>query len=213
MLRLVAYIYAYVQSVVRVVVIIMCALLLPRLFVAYVQREAQDNQSAVGTSHISVQTAIDTDTTHQRYSFLALLNEVHPFDIGAGSECAGQCVLLPASRQISKNKWHELRQRLKRLGVESAAFGYYHEGRREQCSGLKLFIQDPNGFSSFKTLLVILQFFKDAGVDLRFEQGFDAAMGNSCVRQFIEGSMRKDEFAREMYHEKIVFAKERGAAR
>lgn len=194
MKRLILYLYAYLRSALRVVLLIACALFLPRFFMMHISPVEQEP-----SADYADQTLIDSSAdAYYRDSFLGLLAEVEPFDVGTGS-----CVLLPAQQQVSKNVWHELRIRLKRQGVESVGYSYYNTEKKQQCAGLKLLLSEESDFSSFKTLLVVLQFFKKAGVQLKFSDQFDVAIGNSSVRRFIEGSIGKDEFER-MAHQRVI---------
>ncbi|MFC1845771.1 exo-beta-N-acetylmuramidase NamZ domain-containing protein [Candidatus Dependentiae bacterium] len=125
------------------------------------------------------------------YSFLGLLGEVRPFDIGIGTDKAFQCILLPETIKFSKKKWHELHLELKKLGVENSFYRYYSARKKQYCSGLRFHIANINAFSSFSTLLTILDFFKRSGLALTFSDHFDKAMGSEKVRQFLEGKLSK----------------------
>lgn len=127
------------------------------------------------------------------YSFLGLLGEVAPFDIGVGTDKAFQCILLPESIQFQKQKWCELRSLLEEQGIESTFYRYFSKRKKQYCSGLRLFIHDINTFSSFNTLLVVLDFFGHAGISLSFSSSFDSAIGTSKVRECLEGKISKKE--------------------
>ncbi|MCA9770140.1 DUF1343 domain-containing protein [Candidatus Dependentiae bacterium] len=128
------------------------------------------------------------------YSFLGLIGEVVPFDIGIGTDKAFQCILLPESLNFSKKKWYELQVVLKKLGVESTFYRYFSQRKKQYCSGLRLCISNIDQFSSFNTLLTILQFFKDTGITLSFSENFDTALGGTQVREFLEGKIEKNIF-------------------
>lgn len=130
------------------------------------------------------------------YSFLGLLGEVHPFDVGVGTDKAFQCILLPETVKFSKKKWHDLHLTLKKEGVENSFYRYYSPRKKLYCSGLRLSIADINTFSSFSTLLAILDFFKKSGVKLTFSKHFDKAVGSSEVREFLEGKLPRLELSK-----------------
>lgn len=128
------------------------------------------------------------------YSFLGLVGEVSPFDVGVGTEYAFQCMLLPDSLNFPKKKWYELQVLLKEMGVDSSLYLYFSKRKKEHCSGLRLSITDIDQFSSFSTLLKVLQFFKDAGVKLVFSKNFDVVFGTNQVRELVEGKANWHEF-------------------
>lgn len=129
------------------------------------------------------------------HSFLGLLGEVAPFDIGLGTDKAFQCILLPDKMKFPRHKWQELGLVLKDLGVESKVHRYYSARKKYHCSGLRLHIHDINHFSSFKTLLTILNFFKNNGVPLQFSPAFDQAMGSRSLRSLVQGSISLADLA------------------
>ncbi|HZW60856.1 MAG TPA: exo-beta-N-acetylmuramidase NamZ domain-containing protein [Candidatus Babeliales bacterium] len=125
------------------------------------------------------------------YSFLGLLGEIAPFDIGIGTDKAFQCMLLPESVGVTKQQWYELRTLLKNYGVESKWHRYFNDHTQHYYSGLKIHIKDINNFSSFNTLLAVLNFFKNTGVSLTFSKRFDSAVGTRSVREFFEGIVER----------------------
>ena len=125
------------------------------------------------------------------YSFLGMLGEVLPFDIGIGTSRAFQCILLPETIKFSKKKWHELHVKLEKRGVHNSFYRYYSARKKNYCSGLRLHITDINTFSSFSTLLMVLDFFKKHKVKLTFSKNFDRALGTYKVREFFEGHLSK----------------------
>jgi uncharacterized protein YbbC (DUF1343 family) len=146
------------------------------------------------------------------YSFLGLIGEVSPFDIGIGTEHAFQCILLPDSLTFSKKKWYELQVMLKEMSVDSSLYRYFSERKKEYCSGLRLSIADIDQFSSFTTLLKLLLFFKDAGVKLSFSKNFDCVFGTTQVRELVEGKANWCEFESTVNKQlNLFFAKARSS--
>jgi len=140
-------------------------------------------------------------------AFLGLLDQVTPFDIGLGTDKAFQCILLPDKIKFPKQKWLDLAAVLKDLGVESKEHRYYSARKKTHCSGLRLHIHDINHFSSFKTLLTMLTFFKHNGVPLQFSPSFDKAMGSSAIKALIQGTISKTEFALQVNNDLQLFFK------
>jgi len=130
------------------------------------------------------------------YSFLGLLGEVAPFEIGVGTNKAFQCVMLPDGLNFPRKKWAELQVALDKMGIESAFFTQFIERKKKKFSGLRLTVKDINTFSSFNTLLTMLSFFKKSGLNLSFSSNFDKAAGSSKIRDFIQDKIAKSELER-----------------
>lgn len=132
------------------------------------------------------------------YSFLGLLGEVTPFDVGVGTDNAFQCIMLPDSIKISKHQWHELRGILKYYGIKSSKHHCFSKRKKKFCTGLRIQITDINNFSAFNTLLAVLDFFKKAGVSLSYSQTFDKALGTTKVRRCLTGLVGREELEQEI---------------
>lgn len=132
------------------------------------------------------------------YSFLGLIGEIHPFDIGIGTDKAFQCILLPEHVAFSKKQWFKLRDQLHQLGIDSAYYRYFSHRKKEFCSGLRVNILDISNFSLFKALVATLEFFKAEGIDLKFSEQFCKIPGMYKIKQLVEGSMKKEEFESEI---------------
>lgn len=127
------------------------------------------------------------------YSFLGLLGEVRPFDLGVGTSRAFQCILLPESIKFSKKKWHELHLKLKECGVENSFYRYYSTRKKQYCSGLRLSVDNINAVSSFSVFLRVVQFFRQSGLQLTFSDHFDKAAGHPDVKKFLQGNLSKQK--------------------
>jgi len=141
---------------------------------------------------------INTASSCYGYSFLGILGEVIPFDIGIGTSKSFQCLLLPEKIGFAREKWYQLRHILATYGVESKWYRTFSKRKNEYCNGLALHVRDINNFSSFHTLLAILHFFKQEGLQLSFSSKFDDVIGSTKVRKFIEGSVERKELEQEV---------------
>lgn len=121
------------------------------------------------------------------YSFLSLLAEITPFDVGTATPQAFRCILLPEHMQIDRHKWFELRALLHGLGIESNFYRYYNNNKKQNMSGLQLSIADISNISTIKTLISVLTFFKNAGVPLHFSPTFDRLIGSTKMREYFQG--------------------------
>ena len=121
------------------------------------------------------------------YSFLGLLSQVSPFDVGIGTDRAFECLLLPESAGFGRQKWYELQVSLRNVGIESRFYRYFCPARKEYCSGLRFSMQSIHEHSTFNTLLSVLMFFKKSGLDLSFSACFDQTVGTPLVREVVQG--------------------------
>jgi len=115
------------------------------------------------------------------YSFLGVLGEVRPFDVGVGTQYAFQTILLPDTIRVPAHIWARLRALLETYAIRSTHHALTK--RNQQYSGLLLHFSNIMQTASFQLLVDLLQFFQKAGVALSFSNLFDKAMGTSLVRK------------------------------
>ncbi|PKN03144.1 hypothetical protein CVU75_03785 [Candidatus Dependentiae bacterium HGW-Dependentiae-1] len=132
------------------------------------------------------------------YSFLGLLGEVKPFDVGLGTEYALRSVALPETVRVPHTFWVDLAQRLKKIGVHSKPLRFYSPRKKLQCTGLFFTLSDPALFSSFQVLVSILTFMHKAGVPLIFSAAFDKAAGTAKLREYVQGDFSRALLARQV---------------
>lgn len=153
------------------------------------QFEAREMGSSTYTAH--------TESWYG-HTLFGLLAQVKPFDLAYDTDQAFQCILLPDSLYVSKQKWDDLAVLLKKSGIESSFYRYCNKKNEQQYSGLHLFITAINDFSSYKMVLTIVKFFQDAGVALSFSDSFDKQFGTDKVRSFLQGDVSRDVLASEI---------------
>lgn len=119
------------------------------------------------------------------YSFLGLLGEIRPFDVGIKTDKAFQTIMLP--EQIFKSHQLEKMQHiLANFGVKTSPVVSREKGKKPQkYHGFHIEIEDINATSSFNLLISLLQFFKDEGIELNFSNLFDRAIGTDSVRDHL----------------------------
>ncbi len=135
------------------------------------------------------------------YSFLGLLGEVSPFDIGIGTDKAFQCILLPQHIAFSKKQWFRLREQLKDLGIDSSCYRYYSHRKKEFCSGLRVCIRDISNFSLLKALVGTLEFFQKEGLALKFSNQFCTIPGMTKIKELVQGTLKREDFQAELKYE------------
>ena len=124
------------------------------------------------------------------YSFLGLLGEVGPFEIGVGTEHPFQRIMLPSSLCIKPEMWDRLKTVLANLHVTSSWCHYVHPIKKRSYVGLKIKIDDIAKISTMKTLIAILDFFKDT-VSFEFKL-FDKSIGSLVVREYVQNKKTKE---------------------
>lgn len=139
------------------------------------------------------------------YSFLGLLGEISPFDVGLGTDKSFQCLALPESIRFPKQKWYEVRALLKSHGIDSRYYRYYSKRKKRYCSGLTIGIANINQVSSFNTFLDLLDFFNKEGIKLTLSSGFDAALGTKRVREFLEGKIGRAQLQADVNNQLRTF--------
>lgn len=127
------------------------------------------------------------------FSICGILAQVAPCDIGLDTTHPYGCIMLPESVDFPEQRWYQLQVILRKLGVNSSFCRYFSESKNEFCRGLRLHIMNINQVDSFRTVLVILEFFKCSGVILAFSDYFDKMMGTALVRYYIQGKISKKE--------------------
>ncbi|MDZ4153460.1 DUF1343 domain-containing protein, partial [Methylicorpusculum sp.] len=132
------------------------------------------------------------------YSFLGLLGEIKPFDMGLGTEYAMRCLALPETVRLSHTFWADLAQRLKKIGVHSKPLSFYSPRKKLHCSGLLFALSNPALFSSFQTLVTIMTFMHKSGVPLVFSAAFDKAAGTAKLREYVQGDISRAVLARQV---------------
>lgn len=114
------------------------------------------------------------------YSFLGLLGEIAPFDVGVGTSDAFQMLALPKKHAI---RWGLVQKILFEAGIESELYTYLHPRKKEEYQGLRLHIGQIQTVQAFPLLLKLLRFFAQEGTSLTFSGFFDKAIGTGSIRQ------------------------------
>lgn len=127
------------------------------------------------------------------YSFLGLLGEIEPFEVGVGTSLPFRVLLLPDVHTIPAYEWAKIKSILAHHGVPSTHYSHYHTAKKKTFTGLQLHITDPNKMSSFDLLVDLLLCFKQAGVAINCKPVFDKAVGSSLVRMVVMGTSKRTQ--------------------
>ena len=141
------------------------------------------------------------------YSFLGLLGEVEPFDVGVGTSMAFRCIALPVSMNISNDMWKRLQDIFTSFGVKSSSYYHTNPKNNKKSKGLKLEFSDISNLRSFELFIMILEFFKKEAIPFSFSTSFNKAVGTKDVQEVIAGTMNKDLFMKKVNEDLNAFFK------
>ena len=117
------------------------------------------------------------------YSFLGILGEIEPFDVGVGTAHPFQLILLPETCHFPQYEWVKFRMMLANNGIQTANYSYFNAKKQKNFTGVQLKIEDMLDISSFQVLLEILDFFKNFHIPFLFSKTFNKAMGTDLVQK------------------------------
>lgn len=122
------------------------------------------------------------------YSFLGLLGEIRPFDVGLGTSHPFSTIGLPKT-SVNTTQWKQLQTHLLKAGIKTTLHSYIHPRKKIDYYGLQLHIDAIEQVHAFEALLDVLHFFKNTGVELTFSDDFDKAIGTDLVRRYIQNTI------------------------
>ena len=128
------------------------------------------------------------------YSFLGLLGEIEPFDVGVGTAMAFRCITLPASLHIPATTWKKLQTLLLSYGIKSFSYHHLNPKTNKQSKGLRLEFSNISNVRSFELFIDMLLFFKQSNIVFSFSAAFDKAVGTRKVKEVIAGNLSKELF-------------------
>lgn len=139
------------------------------------------------------------------YSFLGLLGEFRPFDVAVGTTSAFQCILMPESLPFSNKKWQELQNILLGCEIESKYGRYLNKKNNQYYNGLKLAMSDINKISGFSTLIKVLEFFRDSGIQFTHAPILNKAVGTTRFVELLENKIPRQQFANKVNEDLEAF--------
>jgi uncharacterized protein YbbC (DUF1343 family) len=128
------------------------------------------------------------------YSFLGLLGEVEPFDVGVGTSMAFRCITLPEKMNVIPAVWKRLQQLLNSFGVKSHLYHHTNPKNHRNSKGLRLEFSRISQLRSFELFIAIVQFFKQENIPFSFSAAFDKSVGTRKVQEVIMGTLPQDLF-------------------
>lgn len=139
------------------------------------------------------------------YSFLGVLGEVRPFDIGLGTEYAMNVCALSLEVMPHESFWTGLSAKLKDCGLATTLCLYWSPRKNAWCRGLQLGLHNEPPQKSFEVLLAIVDAARKAGVKLSFAPFFDRAVGDPLVKRYLIGKLSKKDLAKNINKQLIRY--------
>lgn len=146
----------------------------------------QDEKQHLQKCAMNLSPNIQTLDACYGYSFLGLLGEIRPFDVGIATELAFQCIMLPQELKVPHAFWAELRTSLAKQAMASTDFTYYSTRKKKQMVGLRIAINNIHAISTCTLLADIITNARKHGLGLTFSKAFDTAIGSNLVRLSFE---------------------------
>ncbi len=141
------------------------------------------------------------------YSFLGLLGEVEPFEVGVGTPMAFRCIELPKSMHVSRKVWKKIRNLFDSYGVKSFSYKHVNPKNKKKSKGLRLEFNNISQLKSFELFIALLQLFKQENIPFSFSAAFNKAVGTAKVQEVIAGTLNKDIFFAHVKSELEEFCK------
>ncbi len=117
------------------------------------------------------------------YSFLGLLGEVSPLDVGVLTEHPFQVITLPKTSVYENFSWKHLQIVLKKYGIECKEYEYFSDRKKETFKGLLITRIDPLQIKTSSLFLDIIDLLVMQKVPLTFAINFSSAIGMPSIRE------------------------------
>lgn len=118
------------------------------------------------------------------YSFLGLLGEVKPFDIGIATPHAFQRIGLPQSLNIDKSFWKEMQGILADAEIASRRCAYTRQNG-SRYDGLLLSLESVETISTLSLFFSLIMCAHKWDISLECSALFDKAVGTKSIREWI----------------------------
>lgn len=149
-------------------------------------------QMGLDQMHFYISPGLRSLNAVRGYSFLGLLGEVRPFEVGAKTPDTYQCIMMPEYKKIAPDVWNELKRMLKSHNIDSQFHKY--KVKDTNYFGLKLSFNDINNVHGFRLLISILTLFRSMNIELKFIKNFDWSIGTRDFRKFFHEEISQEKF-------------------
>jgi uncharacterized protein YbbC (DUF1343 family) len=137
------------------------------------------------------------------YSFLGLVGEIEPLDVGVGTTRPFQYLGLSDAISLSEDDWWELQKQLRALHIGTMRCAYKNPRKNKTYHGLRIIIKNPSKVPSWTTFLTIISFFKNKGVALAFSSAFAKAAGTGAIGRYFYDDEQQNGAMMSALQEKI----------
>ncbi|RTL05979.1 DUF1343 domain-containing protein [Candidatus Dependentiae bacterium] len=120
------------------------------------------------------------------YSFLGLVGEIEPFDVGVGTPYAFQQIGLPANCAGSSVFCEKILKAFLKYGIGSKIVTYTDKKKRT-CVGVRFTFNTNQTWSTMFCLKTVLQKAQKTHIPLLFSQSFSKAFGQDTLPKYILG--------------------------
>ncbi len=116
------------------------------------------------------------------YSFLGLLGEIQPFDVGVGTSRAFSSFLISKDISVPLSLWQELHALFRSNGINVKFVSNYQGKQNKPSSGFLLSFFNVNKLHAFDLFLDIVDMFEQSDITLLYSPVFDKSVGTDWVR-------------------------------
>ncbi len=139
------------------------------------------------------------------YSFLGLVGEVSPFNVGVGTRHAFRALMLPATIKTPPSLWAHVQQLLNKYGIASTRHTTIDERTKKKVTGVLLTFGDISKVKTFSLFLDILTLFSKNGIKLTCASTFDKSVGIKSLRSALEKGESLEQFKAAAKHSSTQF--------
>lgn len=139
------------------------------------------------------------------YSFLGLLGEIRPFNVGVGTKQVFRVIMVPVECKIPAYLWPQLQHLLNTYGIGSIRQTIIDERTHKKVTGVKLQFGDIGRIKTFSLFLDILTLFIRAEVKLCCAPTFDKSVGIKSLRSAIENGESLESFKQKACDDSVRF--------
>ncbi len=133
------------------------------------------------------------------YSFLGLLGEFKPFEIGIKLNRPFQVIMLPDTVSWKASVWNLLANKLKTYGIYATPYTDYVKQQGIRYCGLQIYIPQISNVPSFQVLLVIIDFARSHGLPMNLSALGIKAIGTKKIVQYLKGSVGHKELVQSIH--------------
>jgi uncharacterized protein YbbC (DUF1343 family) len=149
-----------------------------------------DRKPSQYTFLASLSPNIKSEKAIHGYSFLGLVGELKPFDVGVGTKHAFTIIALPEN-MIDTIGWKKIEIILLENGIKSKPIQYYNKSAKKKYEGLSIAIKDPTTIYTGKLIAQLIDLTKQYKISLTYGPYADYAFGSSVFQKGLFFSSEK----------------------